>query len=79
MLSLRVMISWERLPVYSQMVEKSSQVLGYLAILEPIVVTWNNGVIRFPRPGSWASRGGITRSGPPEQHGTVVQIGKRVL
>lgn len=73
-LSIRFMISQEQLAEfeYSKM-GKISQVLGHLVILEPNSVTWGNGVIRLPSPGSWASGEGIIGPSPSQQHVTNFQ------
>lgn len=70
-LSLKFLISWEQLAeLIYHMIGKISQVLGHSAILEPISMTWCNGAVRLPRPGSQASGGGTTESGPSLQHRT---------
>ena len=73
-LSIRFMISQEQLAEFEySKIGKISQVLDHLVILEPNSVTWGNGVIRLPRPGSWASGEGIIGPSPSQQHVTNSQ------
>lgn len=70
-LSLKLLISWELLAeLMYHIVGKISQVWGLWAFLEPISMTWRNGVVRLPRPGSQAYGGGTTERVPSLQHGT---------